>query len=72
MWFTNIHSNSVGCLSILTVSFATQRLFLNKDFIYLRETERAQAGGGAEREGEADSQVNREPNVGLHPRILGS
>ena len=43
-------------------------LFL-KDFIYL--TERAQAGGMAEGEGEADFQLNREPNVELNPRTPG-
>ena len=40
-------------------------------FMYLaeRDTERAQAEGG---EGEVDSQLSREPNVGLNPRTLGS
>ena len=28
--------------------------------------------GGAEREGEADSLLSREPDVGLDPRTLGS
>ena len=32
----------------------------------------AQAGGGTEGEGEADSPLSREPNWGLHPRTLGS
>ena len=39
-------------------------------FIYLRKKERAQSGGAAE-EGEAGS-LSREPNMGIHPRILGS
>ena len=45
-------------------------------FIYLRVRERererkkTQAGGGTE--GEADSPLSREPDVGLHPRALGS
>ena len=37
-------------------------------FIYLRESERAQAGGPAEGEGEAGSPPSREPDVGLDPR----
>lgn len=41
-----------------------------KDFIHL--TERAQAGGGSEGEGEAGSLLNREPDVRLDPRTLGS
>ena len=32
----------------------------------------AQAGGAAEREGEAGSLLGREPNAELDPRILGS
>jgi len=39
-----------------------------KDFIYLRE----RAWGGEEGKGEADSPLSREPDVGLHPRIVGS
>ena len=39
-----------------------------KDFIYLFDTGRAQAGGGAETEGEADSPLSREPDRGLYPR----
>ena len=34
------------------------------------ERERVQAGGGEEGKGETDSPWNREPNVGLHPRII--
>ena len=43
-------------------------------FIYLAEraTERAQAGGAAERKGEADDLLSREPDVGLDSRTLGS
>jgi len=33
---------------------------------------RAQAGGGAEGEGQAASPRIREPNTGLNPRALGS
>ena len=35
-------------------------------------SERAQAGGGAEGEGKADSPLSREPDVGLDPRTRGS
>ena len=46
---------------------------LLKDFIYLfdRESERekAQVGGVAEGEGEADSPLSRESNVGFDPKI---
>jgi len=37
-----------------------------------RGRERAQAGGAAEAEGEADSLQSREPDMGLDPRTLGS
>ena len=37
-----------------------------------RDTERAQAGGEAEGEGEAGSPLCREPDMGLDPRTLGS
>ena len=47
-------------------------LYFFKDFIYLRETEHAQAEEGAEGEGEADSPLSREPDAGLYPRTLGS
>ena len=45
-------------------------------FMYLRESRargRAQVvgGGGTEAEGEADSPLSREPDVGLHPRTVG-
>ena len=51
-----------------------------KDFIYLFETERERERahtrggewGGAEGEGEADSPLSREADVGLDPRTLGS
>ena len=47
-------------------------LIFKKDFIYLseRERERARAGGEAERE--TAFPLSRDPNVGLHPRTLGS
>ena len=40
--------------------------------MYLTESERAQAGGTAEGEGEAGSPLSREPNMGLNSRTLGS
>ena len=57
--------------------------FFLKDLIYLRrggeiERERvrickqAQAGGRAEGEEEADSQLSREPDIGLNPRAQRS
>ena len=52
----------------VTVFFFLER----KDFIYLFDGERAQAGGAGGEEGEADSSLSREPNVGLDPTILGS
>ena len=47
-----------------------KHLFLKILFIYLRE--RAQTGGAAYGEEEADSPLNREPNIGLDPRTLRS
>ena len=47
--------------------------FFKKDFIYLFPWERkkqAQAEGGAE--GEAESLLSREPDLGLYPRTPGS
>jgi len=38
----------------------------------MSERERAQAGGAAEGEGEADSPLSREPDMGLDPRTPGS
>jgi len=35
-------------------------------------TERAQAGGAAEGEGETDSLLSREPGAGFDPGTLGS
>jgi len=46
-----------------------------KDFIYLFEREHEKRGdseGEAEEEGEADSPLSKEPNVGLDPRTLRS
>ena len=65
-------------LTVLTLSSMGDAIFnqfkntprhLKKDYIYLREREsaRAQAGGGAEREGEADSPLSKEPDVGSIP-----
>ena len=55
-----------------------KRLVFVLDFIYLfeseseiaREHKSGKRGGRAEGEGEADSTLRREPNVGLHPRTL--
>ena len=41
-------------------------------FIYLTDRERAQAGGEAEGEGEADFPLSWEPSVGLDPRTWRS
>ena len=41
-------------------------------FIYLKQRERAQAGGVAEGEGEAGSPPSRELNMGLDSRTPGS
>ena len=48
--------------------------FLKILFIYLTERERSQVGreAGREREEEAGSLPNREPDVGLDPRTLRS
>ena len=44
--------------------------FLKRFYLFEREREHAQAGEGAEREGDADSLLSREPNnAGLDPRI---
>lgn len=43
-------------------------IIIYKDFIYLREREKAQAGGWAEGEGEAGSPLSKEPDSGLIPR----
>ena len=45
-------------------------IFLKR--FYLLERVRVGAGGATEGEGEADSPLSREPNVGLDPGILGS
>ena len=39
---------------------------------YLFERESAQDGGGTEREGEAGSELSREPDAELDPRTLRS
>ena len=42
-------------------------------YSFMRERERASISGGeAEGEGETDSPLSREPDAGLHPKILGS
>ena len=41
-------------------------------FIYLKESEKAQAGGAAEGKGEADTSLSGDPNQGLDPRTLRS
>ena len=65
------------CFLAIWITFFN--FFFYKDlFIYLtvreREREREQAGGaaGAEREGEASSQLSREPNTELDPKTPGS
>ena len=40
--------------------------------IYLRERERGNSSPEEESKGEVDSLLSREPNTGLHLRILGS
>jgi len=45
-------------------------LLIFKDFIYLFERERAQAGRGIAGEGEAGFLLSKEPNAGLDPRTL--
>ena len=49
---------------------------LFKDFIYLYARKKAHAhervGGGVEREGQADSRLNTEPNAGLSLMTLRS
>ena len=55
------------CTELLTGSF-----FLKILFSYLTEKEHKQGEQKAEREGEADSLLSREPDAGLHPRVLGS
>ena len=50
-------------------------LFFFFKIIYLRERNRAhrhEQGGEAEAEGEADSLLSREPDMGLNPGIPGS
>ena len=49
--------------------------FSKKDLIYLRERETEQvnmSGGRVEGEGEADSLLSREPDIGLNLRTPGS
>jgi len=46
-------------------------LFVTRLLLTLFEREHT-SGGGAEREGEADSLLSREPDTGLEPRTLGS
>ena len=41
--------------------------FFKKDFTYPFEKER-EAGGGTEGEGQADSMLSVEPDIGLYPR----
>jgi len=46
-------------------------LFVTRLLLTLFEREHT-SGGGAEREGEADSTLSKEPNEGLDPRTLAS
>jgi len=62
--------------SILCLSISLFKCFLKLKilFAHLRERgrESAQAGGGAEGEGEAGILLSRDPDLGLDPRTLGS
>ena len=66
--------NSQKCTEDRTVCHICFHLYFFKDlFICSLEREKAyvhKQGGGAEEEGEADSSLSREPNVGLDPRIM--
>ena len=46
--------------------------FLEFTYLFDRESERAQAGGAAEGEGDADSPLSRKLDAGLDPRTLRS
>jgi len=46
--------------------------FFKKRFCFFIEREHARAQGAGAAEGEANSSLSREPNVGLDPRTLGS
>ena len=56
--------------------FFLSLFILRENFIYLLDRGKVQVGGGAEREGERESQagsrLSREPNAGLDSRTLGS
>ena len=61
---------SLGCSLLLPILILL--LFLRTLFMYLRdmkEKDHKQEGGG---DGEADSPLRRDPDVGLDPRTLGS
>lgn len=52
-----------------------KKFFLKRFYLFEREHERAESKGGEERreaEGEADSSLSREPDVGLDPRTWRS
>ena len=46
--------------------------FLKRFYLFKRERMRENTSGREEVEGEADSLLSREPDVGLDPRTLGS
>ena len=54
-----------------SIAILRQNIFFLKDFIYSSGRENT-SGRVAEGEGETDSPLTREPNVGLSPRTLGS
>ena len=58
----SINGYLVGCCFV----------FLNILYLLIWQSERAQAGGTAEEEGEAGSPPSGEPIVGIDPRTLGS
>ena len=65
-------TGSFRLITPATISSIVQFLYLHKfleDFTYLRERDHKQWGGV---EGEADSLLSREPEMGLHPRTPGS
>ena len=59
----------MGYDPFFVTSLSPHHIFLR---LYLFDSKRAQEGGAAEREGEAGSPLNREPDAGLDPRNLGS
>ena len=67
-----LHYREAHCIQRVSIWLTMFVCFFKVLFIYLTENERAQIGGTAEGEGEADSPLSREPNMGLNPRTLES